>query len=57
MLVEVYKSVNNTGKKLGWDKFEINQRETGSDDKDDDSQRPPKLKSKNPKSFLHSFHY
>ena len=44
MLVEVYKSVNKIGNKLGWDQFEIIQRETGSDDEDEDSQRPPKLR-------------
>ena len=65
MLVEVYKSVNNIGNKLGWDQFEIIQHETGSDDEDDDSPRPPKLrrgaqiKLPHPKNAvcLNSFNY
>ena len=45
MSVEVYKSVNKIGNKLSWDQFEIIiQHETGNDDEDDNSPRPPKLR-------------
>ena len=47
MLVEVYKSVNNIGNKLGWNKFEIIPQKNDEDennDEDDDSKKGPRLR-------------
>ena len=44
MLVEVYKSVNNLGNKLGWDQFEIIQRKNDEDDENDNNGDDSKTK-------------
>ena len=44
MLVEVYKSVNKIGNKLGWIKFEIIQRNVDDSNNTEDSQHGPQLR-------------